>query len=221
MVANGESRSPTPTFRLRIWKALAISSARRGDHEGRDRAIQVLAILNVPGASKISWQWNASQAERHAVDCFSSLGARCLRHNVSALRASQSHRAISRQAMLCNETGRRRPHTKAAWQLFPPEGSSCLAGRKNLLWFTDYPHCALSHHGPTGLDFQHLGFGVQSLSTPPWGNLTPLAPDTTWTVPVAGPTNRVRITVVSIGYRLFGWVVHYSYVPACNGQWIA
>ena len=111
--------------------------------------------------------------------------------------------------------------TKAAWQLFPPEGGSCLEGRKNLLWFTNYLHCALSHHGPTGLGFQHWGFGVQSLSTPPWGNLTPLAPDTAWTVPVAGPMNCPRITVVSIGYHLFGWVVYSSHVPACNGQWIA
>ena len=89
------------------------------------------------------------------------------------------------------------------------------------MWLTDYPHCALSHHGPTGLGFEHWVFGIQSLSTPPRGNLTPLAPDTTWNVPVTGPRNRIRITVVSIGCRLFGWFVYYSYVPACNGQWIA
>ena len=45
VVANGRSRSSTPTFLLRIRKALVISSAPRGDHEGRDRAIQILAIL--------------------------------------------------------------------------------------------------------------------------------------------------------------------------------
>ena len=108
MVANGKSRSSTPTFLLRIWKALVISSAPRGDHEGRDRAIHILAILNVRGASKVIWEWNASQAERHAIDSFSPLRVRRLGLNVSTLRASQSHRAVSRQAMLYTERGRQR-----------------------------------------------------------------------------------------------------------------
>ncbi len=56
LVRNGISRSSTPTFLLRIWKALAISSAPRGDHGGRDRAIQFPALLNVRGASNVMWK---------------------------------------------------------------------------------------------------------------------------------------------------------------------
>lgn len=56
----------------------------------------MLAMVYVYGASKVIWEWNASQAERHAIDSFSLLRARRLGLNVSALRASQSHRAVSR-----------------------------------------------------------------------------------------------------------------------------
>ena len=90
----------------RLWQSLLRLGVIMRAETARS---QILAILNVRGASKVIWEWNASQAERYAVYCFSSLGARSLQHNVSALRASQSHRAISRQAMLCNETRRRRP----------------------------------------------------------------------------------------------------------------
>ena len=105
----GRSRSSTPTFLLRIGKALAISSAPRVDHQGRDRAIQSLALLNVRGASSVIWELNASQAERHDVDFYSSFRARSLQQNVSALHASQSHCVISRQAVLVTRTGRQRP----------------------------------------------------------------------------------------------------------------
>ena len=52
---------------------------------------------------------NASQAERHAVDFYSTFRARSLQQNVSALYASQSHRATSRQAVLDTKIGRRGP----------------------------------------------------------------------------------------------------------------
>ena len=105
----GKSRSSTPTFFLRIGKALAISSAPRVDHQGRDRAIQSLALLNVRGASSVIWERNASQAGRNAVDFYSSFRARSLQRNVSAHYASQSQRAISRLAVLVTRTGRQRP----------------------------------------------------------------------------------------------------------------
>ena len=45
-----------PHFSLRIGKDLAISLAPRVDHRGRDRAIQFLALLNVRGASSVTWE---------------------------------------------------------------------------------------------------------------------------------------------------------------------
>ena len=95
-----------PHFPLRIGKGLAISPAPRVDHRGRDRTIQFLALLNVRGASNVMWEWNASQAQRHAVEFYSSFRTRSLQRIESAPYASKSHRAISRQAVLVTRVGR-------------------------------------------------------------------------------------------------------------------